>query len=374
MKILWLAWKDFTHPKRGGAEVVLQELIDRQAADGHSVTLLTARHAGSKPTETLANGVRVIRIGGSRYTHPFLALAYYLRHLRGKFDVVIETVNTAPYFSLLFLGKAKGVAFYHQLAREIWHYEAKPPLSYVGYYLMEPFATWLLGRSKATLVTVSESTKKDLTRYGWDASNTHIISEGICTPPVSNMSQVTKFSRPTMLSFGAVRTMKRTLDQVKAFEIAKEQVPDLQLKLAGDTTDGYGQQVLEYIKNSAYAADIACLGRVDESQKIDLMRRSHVITVTSVKEGWGLIVTESASQGTPAVVYDVDGLRDSVIDGRTGIITRTTPQALAAGVVTLLNDSAAYQSLQRNGWEWSKHITFEQSYKDLRHALQEANA
>ncbi len=374
MKVLWLAWKDFTHPKRGGAEVVLEELVARQAADGHSVTLLTARHAGSKPTETLKNGVKIIRIGGSRYMHPFLALAYYLRHLRGKYDVVIETVNTAPYFSLLFLGKAKGVALYHQLAREIWHYETKPPLSHFGYYVMEPFATWLLGRSKAALVTVSESTKHDLAKYGWDASKTHIISEGICITPLADVQSMAKFSRPTMLSFGAVRTMKRTLDQIKAFEIAKQQVPGLQLKLAGDVSGAYGQRVLAYIQQSPHAADIVCLGRVTENQKINLMRRSHVITVTSVKEGWGLIVTESASQGTPAVVYDVDGLRDSVRDGRTGIVTRTTPQALAEGVVTLLRDPTAYQTLQYNGWEWSKHITFDQSYKDFKRALQEANA
>ncbi|HSX29411.1 MAG TPA: glycosyltransferase family 4 protein [Candidatus Saccharimonadales bacterium] len=374
MNILWLAWKDFSHPKRGGAEVVLQELTTRQAAESHTVTLLTAKHPGSQTTETLPNGVHVIRIGGNRYTHPLLALLYYLRHLRGTFDVVIETVNTAPYFSLLFLGKAKGIALYHQLAREIWHYETKPPVSFLGYYIMEPLATWLLGRSKAQLVTVSESTKRDLAKFGWDTTKAYIISEGICVTPLTDLKNAAKWSRPTMLSFGAVRAMKRTLDQVKAFEVAKQQVPDLQLKIAGDVSGDYGRTVLDYIAKSPYHADITCLGRVTEQQKIDLMRRSHIITVTSVKEGWGLIVTEAASQGTPAVVYDVDGLRDSVIDSQTGIITRTTPKALAAGIVTLLGNPNAYRTLQYDGWEWSKRITFDQSYKDLKRVLKEANA
>ena len=34
--------------------------------------------------------------------------------------------------------------------------------------------------------------------------------------------------------------------------------------------------------------------------------------------------------GTPAIVYDVDGLRDSVVDGKTGIVLRkNTPAAMA---------------------------------------------
>ncbi len=47
MNILWLTWKDYTHPLAGGAEVVLRELSRRLVADGHKVTFLTARHAGS---------------------------------------------------------------------------------------------------------------------------------------------------------------------------------------------------------------------------------------------------------------------------------------------------------------------------------------
>jgi len=44
-------------------------------------------------------------------------------------------------------------------------------------------------------------------------------------------------------------------------------------------------------------------------QTIGLLQKSHVLAVTSVKEGWGLVVTEANPQGTPAVVYNVDGLR-----------------------------------------------------------------
>jgi glycosyltransferase involved in cell wall biosynthesis len=100
------------------------------------------------------------------------------------------------------------------------------------------------------------------------------------------------------------------------------------------------------------------------------MRRSHLIVVTSVKEGWGLIVSEAASQGTPAVVYDVDGLRDSVRHQETGLVVAAQPTALAAAAAELLTDDPTYSRLQTAGWEWSKSLTFDQSYRDFKHILE----
>jgi glycosyltransferase involved in cell wall biosynthesis len=373
MNILWLAWKDYTHPERGGAEIVLRELMKRQVQEGHDVTLLTARHAGSKAAEDM-DGVHIIRVGTNRYLHSFQALWYYLQHMRSKYDIVIETVNTAPYFSLLFRGRGKRFAFCHQLAREIWYFETPKPLSWLGYYVLEPIATWLLGKAGAPLITVSDSTKKDLARYGWRADRTHLISEGIEIAPVPQLKAVKKYRKPTMLSLGAMRGMKRTIDQIKAFEIAKQDIPDLQLKIAGDSSGQYGKTVLSYIQDSPFRDDITYLGRVSYEEKIKLMQRCHLITVTSVKEGWGLIVTEAASQGTPAVVYDVDGLRDSVRQNQTGLVTRPSPAALASGVTELLANPDHYQQLRTAAWEWSKHITFDQSYQDFKQITEGATA
>ncbi len=78
MKILWLSWKDKHHPYAGGAEVVLHELCKRLVADGHEVTILTARYPGSKKYDTI-DGARIVRIGSNPYNQSFLALMYYLR-------------------------------------------------------------------------------------------------------------------------------------------------------------------------------------------------------------------------------------------------------------------------------------------------------
>lgn len=369
MRILWLNWKDAAHPAAGGAEVVLWELAVRLVHEGHAVTLLTCGYPGAAGREVV-DGINIIRIGTNRYTHSFQALLYYACKLRNRFDLVIEMVNTAPYFSVFFGKRARRFLFYHQLAREIWFHETKAPLSHFGHYIFEPNATRLLARAGVTTITISESTSQDLSRYGFTPERTRIISQGIQLEPIADLEAVEKFQRPTVLSLGSLRAMKRTLDQVKAFELAKQHMPELQMKIAGLANDEYGQTVLDYIRNSQYAQDIAYLGKVTNAQKIELMQKAHVITVTSVKEGWGLIVTEAASQGTPAVVYDVDGLRDSVRHRETGLVTATNPEALATGILTLLADPATYARLREAGWEWSKEINFDNAYRDLKQVLE----
>lgn len=368
MKILWLSWKDHAHPQAGGAEVVLRELNQRLCDDGHEVTILTADYAGTEKFSKL-DGVNIIRIGRNRYTHSFRALSYYLRKLRGTYDIVIEVVNTAPYFSPLFGGQQSMYLFYHQLARDVWFHETTFPLSRFGFHVLEPMASRILARRNTKVITVSESTKQDLARFGFEPNNINIISEGTEIEPMPSLSATQKFTRPTLLSLGAIRPMKRTLDQVKAFELAKRVRPALRLVIAGDDSGSYGQKVMNYCKGSRFASDITCLGRVSIKEKLDLMRRSHLLMATSIKEGWGLTVTEAASQGTPAVVYDVDGLRDSVKHTETGLVTPPTPNALAQASVDLLDNESTYQAVRRQAWDHSKAITFDQSYKDFKEVV-----
>ncbi len=368
MSILWLSWKEWNHPQAGGAELVMHELAKRLVADGRKVTILTARYPGSEKASSI-DGIDIIRVGANRYTHSFMALSYYLRHLRGKFDLNIEVVNTAPYFSVFFKGKTRAMLFYHQLARQIWFYEAPFPLNYLGYYVLEPAATFLLGKAGVPVVTVSESTKQDLVRFGFREKSVSIISEGIELDPIASLGKAKKFDQPTLLSLGALRAMKRTLHQVKAFEIAKTKIPKLQLKIAGDANDAYGQSVLSYIAQSPHKKDIQYLGRVPNMQRLELMQKCHIILQTPVKEGWGLTVTEAASQGTPAVAYDADGLRDSIKTGETGVITKPNEEALANGIIEILNNNQQYEKLRKNAWQWSKQVTFEQCYKDFQRTI-----
>ncbi|PID52372.1 MAG: hypothetical protein CR972_02320 [Candidatus Moraniibacteriota bacterium] len=306
------------------------------------------------------------------------------------------------------------------------------PLNIIG-YVLEFFYLRLLNDQE--VITVSESTKKDLMRYGFKKDRIHIISEGIQCEPLAQLPAIhhAKYDTPTILSLGAVRAMKRADHIVTAFNILKstsshshknlshlhdnschsragenpeyeeatschsraggnpgnkdvvknqqktcqsihknnnlkykQQIKNAKLIIAGDIHDPYAQKVLHNVAKSPYKNDITVLGRVSTEKKWELMQKSHLIAVTSIKEGWGLIVTEAASQGTPAVVYDVDGLRDAVEWGDAGYMTKdNTPKALANEMIQALQDEDKYERIRQYAWHKSQKLTFEKSYKDF---------
>lgn len=361
MKVLVLNWKDKKNHLAGGAEIVTEELLKRLVRNGHQATLLTSKFEGCQNKE-IVDGYEIIRVGG-KWTVYWQAYKYYEKYLKGKFDLVIDEINTIPFFTK-FYTKEKNILFIHQLCREIWFYEIFFPLNLIG-YLIEPVYLWLLRDRK--VIAVSESTKIDLMRFGFKAKNIQIISEGIEIEPVKDLNAVTKFEHPTILALGAIKAMKRTHHIIRAFEVTKEKIKTLRLVIAGAVEGKYGEKVLKMAKESKYQDSIEYLGKVDIGKKIEIMQKCHLILVTSVKEGWGLIVTEANSQGTPAIVYNVDGLRDSVKNNETGLICRqNTPENLAENTIALLlNNQEKYQKLRFNAWQWSKEINFEKSYNDF---------
>jgi glycosyltransferase involved in cell wall biosynthesis len=364
LRILWFNWKDLDHPLAGGAEVVNEELAKRLVKDGHEVTFVVAGFSGGK-AQVKRDGFSIVRVGG-RVSVYWKAYRYFKNNLKSWPDLVIDEINTVPFFAK-FYTKKPTILFFHMLCRQIWFYQLPQPLSSIG-YVLEPLYLRLLRGSK--VITVSESTKQDLVRNGFNPTDISIISEGIELKPVPNVATSKKFPQPTLLTLGALRAMKRPDHAIRAFELAKPHLPSLKLIVAGESASAYGRKIVKMINASPYSSDIQYLGRVSPARKHELMQRSHLLVVTSVKEGWGLTVSEAASQGTPAAVYDVDGLRDSVRRDKTGIVCKNSdPGSLSEGIVSLLQDPRRYATLRKAAWLWSKDLTFNRSYQDFKKVI-----
>jgi glycosyltransferase involved in cell wall biosynthesis len=77
----------------------------------------------------------------------------------------------------------------------------------------------------------------------------------------------------------------------------------------------------------------------------------------AIREGWGLVVTEANAMGTPVVAYNVPGLRDSIKDGETGILTKeNSPDSLASSAISLLKNPQLLKNLSYNALQFSKQF------------------
>lgn len=360
MKIVWFSWKDIEHPQAGGAETISYQIMKRLVRDGHEVNLVTSRYSGSSVGDDI-DGIKVTRVG-NRYSVYLRAYRYFRKSLRDWPDLVVDEMNTLPFLASLFT-KKRVTLFVHQLAREVWFYQAILPVAFVG-YLLEPAYLFLLSRARSGVITVSDSTKQDLARYGFNLKNIRQIREGIEAHP-SKLPTKPKNGN-TVLCLGSIRPMKRTLHGIKAFEVAKADLPDIRLIIAGDDSGHYAEKVKRYCQKSQYSKDIEILGRVSGKKRASLLQEAKAIIATPVKEGWGLTVTEANSHGTPVVGYDVDGIRDSIQKDRTGVLVENGQfKELGEELALLLSDETRYLELRKNAFEYSKEFTFENSYGDF---------
>jgi len=353
LKILWFNWRCWLNPEMGGAEVFTHENARRLVKAGHEVTLFTSEFPKCRREEVL-DGVRVVR-SGRKYSVYWKARKYYRKHFsKENYDVVIDEINTRPFFAPKFVNNSERiVALIHQLAREYWFYETPSPISYVGYYFLEN--RWLKNYIDIPTVTVSESTRKDLLDLGF--KRIFIVSEGLSFPPLNKLPQ--KEGYPSVVYAGRLKKAKRPDHAVRAFKIVKEEIPEAELWIVGE---GHFRKDLERMAPEG----VKFFGGLSDGERRELVKKAWVLVNPSVREGFGLNIVEANALGTPCIAYDVAGLRDSVKNGRTGLLARAGDvEDLADKVVTVLKNDLMREMLKRKAFEYSKKFSWQKSAEEF---------
>jgi glycosyltransferase involved in cell wall biosynthesis len=288
---------------------------------GHAVTLFVAAVEG-RPDHEVVEGVEIVRDGG-RLSVYRSARRYWSRQPAASFDVVVDEINTRPFLTPRWIHDTPVAALIHQLAREIWSYETPFPISLLGRHVLEPW--WLRVYREVPGLTVSASSAESLARYhGW--RDVTVIPEGYTPHP---LPKVAKERDPTIVFLGRLVAMKRPDDAVEAFRLLAHRVASARLWVIGDGP------LLPRLRAGA-PAHVEFLGRVNRKELLTRLARAHVLVSTSVREGWGLNVSEAAACGTPAIAYAVPGLVDSV-QASGGALIQPTPSALAAALASFFD-------------------------------------
>lgn len=316
MRVLIYNWKDLSHPAAGGAEVYTEGFARELVKSGHMVTLFVSAVEG-QPSDEVVHGVRIIRRGGRLGVYRE-ARRFWRREGNGQFDVIIDEVNTRPFLTPRYVRGTPIVALIHQLAKEVWRYEVPVPIGLAGRYLFEP--KWLRAYHSIPVMTVSPSSAASFVPYGIP----HAMPLPIGSAPIK-VPDVSKEQLPTIVFVARLVESKRPHHVVQAFNELLRVIPEAQLWLIGDGPYRSKLQALA-------GPNVHLLGRVPTSEREDRMARANVLVATSVREGWGLTVSEAAAMGTPSIGYRAPGLVDS-IPASGGHLVDENPTALAAALI-----------------------------------------
>ncbi len=153
--------------------------------------------------------------------------------------------------------------------------------------------------------------------------------------------------RPLLTQVSRFDPWKDPLGVIDAYRAVKEQFPDVQLALVGsmahDDPEGwdYYNRTVEYAGGDTDIFILSNLNNVGGIEVNAFQVHSEVVLQKSIKEGFGLTVTEALWKSRPTVAGRVGGIVVQIEDGRTGWLVDSPAEAAAAAVEILSDERQA---------------------------------
>jgi trehalose synthase len=162
--------------------------------------------------------------------------------------------------------------------------------------------------------------------------------------------------RPIVCQVSRYDPWKDPVGVIEAFRIARERVTDAQLLLAGSmaTDDPEGFQVWEQVLETRDGdPDIHLLSNIQQVGNVQInafQRLADVVVQKSIREGFGLTVSEALWKGRPVVGGRAGGIALQIREGYDGYLVSTVEEC-AARVIDLLADPVGADAMGTQGRE-----------------------
>ena len=252
---------------------------------GHQVTWFAYTFLGAWEKDCY-DGIEVIRKFHLKISY-FLFPWRYNKHLRGKYDIIIDEAGGLPLLSPLYEKKTPIVFFSHHVGDKERDYSYPWPLNKIGKWIYYQF-----------------------------------IENACDIVPIEQIEMDNKQDR--ILFLGRLMPIKRVEDAIQAFWTfirSDTKFSRYILDIVGNAQD---KKYVEFLKKIAtqygVLENINFCGYIPREDFQSFISSHKVMLVPSMKEWFGLIVLEGNSYGIPIIWYNVSGLKDSIKDWVNGFL------------------------------------------------------
>ena len=222
------------------------------------------------------------------------------------------------------------------------------------------------------VIAVSEGMKKDIMKcYPIPQSRISVVHNGIDPAVYTHREEAGVLSKyhirkPYVLFVGRLTRQKGVFDLLQASNMFPA---GTRLVLATGKPDEPG--IVNDLKRAVKGRkDVVWINSMlGQSETIALYSGASVSVTPSVYEPFGIVVLEAMACGSPVVASSVGGIREIVVNGRSGILVPPAdPPALAGAVNRILGDGALARELAANArarverlfsWETAARRTIE---------------
>lgn len=230
------------------------------------------------------------------------------------------------------------------------------------YFPEKYFAMWAYRQAREIIVP-SAFTREKILEYSGQSYPISIIHNGVNFsrfkdgPDISDLKR--KYGdKKILLTVGAVKNRKGQDIVIRALpEVIKRHPNALYIIAGGGTWRPYLEKIVDGMNLNKH---VEFTGRLEDAEIVKYFHLSkiyvHTPRVTNLNfEGFGIVYLEASACGKPIVATDAGGIRDAVIDGKTGLIAPDEDVAgIAERIIRLLDDPALSRTLGGNGKEYAR--------------------
>lgn len=344
---------------KGGADRVITEKANWLAERGYDVSVVTDTQLGRSPIFPLADSVKLIDLNvdfSKEYGHPFIVrtIIYYklMREYRRKLtnllmfekpDIVVTLLGREISFLTKIRDGSKKIGEAHTAKQFIRNFHLLEQKGLLFRYMTKYFR-WRMDCQVNNLDALVVLTEQQLLHWPTAVAK-YAISNALPFYP----NEVSTCDNKRVIIVGRYTEAKGYDYMIEAWRIVHQKHPDWTIHTFAMGEDE--EQVRAKIQSYGLQDTIIMNPPTDNIMEEYL--KSSICVVSSVFEGFSMVLIEAMACGLPCVSFDCPyGPRNIIKDGEDGfLIEYLNTQALADGICKLIEDKELRKSMGRKGRE-----------------------
>lgn len=385
---------------KGGAQRQILELARELQKRGHAVTLYTFAYSEKDCFTDLLRGLRVVVWHGdgqkkSEAPAPhasFFGSGFFAENRKAKelaLQIDRDTDLLHPHDQVAY----RVAAYYKKQVKRapsVWMMNDVPTRAYAAWYsrqirpdareslpkriihwLMDMYDIWMFIRQQNVIAVLDDFNRENARRFlGRDSTVTRsgldIAAFGYREHQPPDRTGV------RLLTTGIFMRHRRFEDIIEAVKILRDRGIQVTLTVIGDQDNDrkYAEEVRRLAKARGVTNRVSFPGRVSEADLVAAYRQHHIFIFANNPQTWGLAVFEAQACGAPVIVSRGAGASEVLADRENALLVRPRmPEEIAGAVSLLVNDTALYKRLSRNGRAFVEQRMGWDKYADAMEAL-----
>lgn len=334
--------------------------IAKYLSKRHKVTVLTTRIHGTPARETKL-GFQIVRVGKGRSykattgnVFERLKFMYEAIKVGQKYPVdIVEGTNYISHFI------AKRISIQQKIPVVFWY-----PDVWIGSWIKNAGLVGIFGEilERANIlfgansyIAISKTTAGKLEKRV--KAKINIIYCGV--EPVEFNLKTKKFAAPTIICVSRLAGYKNLRTLIFAFAFLAKRIKIIKLLIVGDGPQK--NSLLMLAKNLNIDTKVKIYSSLPRQELIELYKSSHIFSLPSKVEGFGIATVEAAECGLPYVNSDLEIQREITQNSKGGFLVKPdNPLIFAEKFESLLNNKTLYLAKSKEAKKLAQSYRWDQ--------------